>query len=209
MIVAPSSPPPSSYAGTRSPRSRLCSHPGCSKQVQQGGVCCRHGARTTRSLCTDPGGCTNVAKRGGLCRRHGAFSLGTCGKAGCKRVARSGGHCDLHQRPLTPHRTEEEVSSSSCCGDGDDDDADDGIAAQAASSSSSPTCVMQHHTHFDLGDLEDTTTSPIMYRTVSGEAYDEMQGGCVTHAHGGGGNPPNDEEELDLDFLGDYYEDMY
>ena len=101
------------------------------------------------------------------------------------------------------------MSSSSCCGDGDDDDADDGIAAQAASSSSSPTCVMQHHTHFDLGDLEDTTTSPIMYRTVSGEAYDEMQGGCVTHAHGGGGNPPNDEEELDLDFLGDYYEDMY
>jgi hypothetical protein len=99
-------------------------------------------------------------------------------------------------------------SSSSCCGDGDDDDADDGIAAQAASSSSSPTCVMQN-THFDLGDLEDTTTSPIMYRTVSGEAYDEMQGSCVTHAHGGGGNPPNDEEELDLDFLGDYYEDMY
>lgn len=191
----------SSYAGTRSPRSRLCSHLGCSKQVQQGGVCCRHGARTTRALCTDPSGCTNVAKRGGLCRRHGAFRLGTCGKAGCRRVARSGGHCDHHQ-PQT-HDTREVSSCSGCADD------DDGIAAQAALSSS-PTCVMQH-AHYDMGEYDTTTTSPmmrgLMYRTVSGEMYQEMQGGCV--AHGGNGNPPIDEEELDLDFLGDYYEDMY
>ncbi len=52
MIVAPSS--SSSHVRTRPPRFRLCSHPGCSKQVQQGGVCCRHGARTSRNLCTDP-----------------------------------------------------------------------------------------------------------------------------------------------------------
>ena len=211
MILASPSSSSGGYAiGTRSPRSRLCSHPGCSKQVQQGGVCCRHGARTTRALCTDPSGCTNVAKRGGLCRRHGAFQLGTCGKVGCKRVARSGGHCDLHQS-LTSDRTEEVRSSSSSSSGGDDND--DGIAAQVALSSS-PTCVMQHAHYDDMGEY-DTTTSPmmrgLMYRAVSGETYEEMLGGCIAHAQGGNGgdNPPIDEEELDLDFLVDYYEDMY
>eukprot|EP00584_Thalassiosira_punctigera_P005654 CAMPEP_0172531022 /NCGR_PEP_ID=MMETSP1067-20121228/4584_1 /TAXON_ID=265564 ORGANISM="Thalassiosira punctigera, Strain Tpunct2005C2" /NCGR_SAMPLE_ID=MMETSP1067 /ASSEMBLY_ACC=CAM_ASM_000444 /LENGTH=84 /DNA_ID=CAMNT_0013315345 /DNA_START=159 /DNA_END=409 /DNA_ORIENTATION=+ len=46
-------------------KGRLCSAPGCTKQVQQGGVCCKHGAKTTRASCRHPGGCTNVAKRGG------------------------------------------------------------------------------------------------------------------------------------------------
>ena len=134
MMVAPSSSSSSSHARTRPPRFfRLCTHPGCSKQVQQGGVCCRHGARTSRTICTDPSGCTNVAKRGGLCRRHGAFRLGTCGKAGCKRVSRTGGYCDSHQ-PLT---TATEVSSSIVSLDDDDGDI-------AKALSSSPTCDMQH-----------------------------------------------------------------
>ena len=42
---------------------RLCSHPKCPRQVQQGGVCCKHGAKTTRALCRADD-CTNVAKRG-------------------------------------------------------------------------------------------------------------------------------------------------
>ena len=40
MIVAPPS--------SSSPSLRLCTHPGCSKQAQQGGVCCRYGARKSR-----------------------------------------------------------------------------------------------------------------------------------------------------------------
>ena len=146
MIVAPSS--SSSHVRTRPPRFRLCSHPGCSKQVQQGGVCCRHGARTSRNLCTDPSGCTNVAKRGGLCRRHGAFRLEMCSRAGCKRVSRTGGYCDSHQ-PLT---TNAEVSSSIVSLDDDDGIAqalsssrvssgDDGIAKTL---SNIPTCDMHH-----------------------------------------------------------------
>lgn len=131
--VAPSLSSSSSHARIRPPRFRLCTHPGCSKQVQQGGVCCRHGARTSRNLCTDPSGCTNVAKRGGLCRRHGAFRLGTCGKAGCKRVSRSGGYCDSHQ-PLITDAMEVSSSSSSSL------DNDDGDSAQALSSSQ--TCNM-------------------------------------------------------------------
>lgn len=146
MIVAPSS--SSSHVRTRPPRFRLCSHPGCSKQVQQGGVCCRHGARTSRNLCTDPSGCTNVAKRGGLCRRHGAFRLEMCSRAGCKRVSRTGGYCDSHQ-PLT---TNTEVSSSIVSLDDDDvitqalsssrvSSGDDGIAKTL---SNIPTCDMHH-----------------------------------------------------------------
>ena len=40
MIVAPPS--------SSSPRLRQYTHPGCSKQAQQGGVCCRYGARKSR-----------------------------------------------------------------------------------------------------------------------------------------------------------------
>ena len=99
--------------------------------VQQGGVCCRHGAKTTRALCnytgTDDGfngfsngvssggRCTNVAKRGGLCRRHGAFDLINCQKAGCKRVARSGDYCDLHTKRMKrrKQRKQEELKEES------------------------------------------------------------------------------------------------
>ena len=53
-------------------KGRLCSVSGCTKQIQQGGVCCRHGAKTTRAKCShedyEEGPCQNVAKRGGLCR---------------------------------------------------------------------------------------------------------------------------------------------
>jgi len=75
---------------------RICTVAGCTKQVQQGGVCCKHGAKTYRASCYIPN-CTNVAKRGGLCRRHGAFKLEGCHIEGCKRVAREGTkYCNLH-----------------------------------------------------------------------------------------------------------------
>ena len=94
---------------------QLCSVAGCIKRVQQGGVCCRHGAKTTRALCsykgTDEGfngfsmgvgaggQCPNVAKRGGLCRRHGAFDLPDCNDPFCKRVAQKGDdYCVLHTK---------------------------------------------------------------------------------------------------------------
>jgi len=96
---------------------QLCSVAGCIKRVQQGGVCCRHGAKTTRALCsykgTDEGfngfssgvgaggQCPNVAKRGGLCRRHGAFDLPDCSDPFCKRVAQKGDdYCVLHIKSI-------------------------------------------------------------------------------------------------------------
>jgi len=96
---------------------QLCSVAGCIKRVQQGGVCCRHGAKTTRALCsykgTDEGfngfssgvgaggQCPNVAKRGGLCRRHGAFDLPDCSDPFCKRVAQKGDdYCVLHTKSI-------------------------------------------------------------------------------------------------------------
>ncbi|KAL9189561.1 hypothetical protein ACHAXT_009236 [Thalassiosira profunda] len=76
-------------------RGRTCSVPGCPKQVQQGGLCCRHGARSTRGMCRH-NGCTNASKRGGLCRRHGAFDLNTCARKGCRHVAVQGNFCNIH-----------------------------------------------------------------------------------------------------------------
>ncbi len=49
-----------------------CSAGGCTNNVQNGGVCIRHGARKLkRRLCSSKG-CTSIAKKGGVCYRHGA-----------------------------------------------------------------------------------------------------------------------------------------
>lgn len=77
---------------------RLCTIFGCSKQVQQGGVCCEHGAKTRRSPCSRKG-CANFSQRGGLCRRHGAFLLAVCHEEKCKRIAKDGLYCDAHHAP--------------------------------------------------------------------------------------------------------------
>mmetsp|Transcript_36232 Transcript_36232/g.66560 ORF Transcript_36232/g.66560 Transcript_36232/m.66560 type:complete len:192 (+) Transcript_36232:188-763(+) len=95
VAVAENEGPSPKVAKPKGSRYRLCSVPDCTKQVQQGGVCCRHGAKTTRASCSHEG-CTNVAKRGGLCRKHGAFKLETCTREGCKRVAKQGKFCDSH-----------------------------------------------------------------------------------------------------------------
>jgi len=46
-----------------------CSSDGCTNQVQNGGVCRRHGAKVKR--CSSVG-CTKQAQKGGVCIRHGA-----------------------------------------------------------------------------------------------------------------------------------------
>ena len=85
----------SDHGGTRRRAHRSCTIVGCLKQVQQGGVCCEHGAKTRRSPCSTKG-CVNFSQRGGLCRRHGAFLLETCHVEGCKRIAKNGRLCDSH-----------------------------------------------------------------------------------------------------------------
>ena len=81
---------------SRSRNHRMCTVSGCSKLVQQGGVCCEHGAKTRRSPCSTKG-CTNFSQRGGLCRRHGAFRLEACHREGCKRIATKGRFCNVHR----------------------------------------------------------------------------------------------------------------
>ena len=49
---------------------KICSADGCTKYVQQGKVCIRHGAKQKR--CSSEG-CTNKVQRRGVCRRHGAY----------------------------------------------------------------------------------------------------------------------------------------
>lgn len=84
---------------TRSRRTRahprLCTISGCIKQVQQGGLCCKHGAKTRRSSCSTKD-CTNFSQRGGLCRKHGAFLLKTCQSAACRRISKNGSFCHYH-----------------------------------------------------------------------------------------------------------------
>ena len=48
---------------------KICSADGCTKCVQRGGVCFRHGAKVKR--CSHEG-CANQAQKRGLCIRHGA-----------------------------------------------------------------------------------------------------------------------------------------
>jgi len=52
-------------------RPKICKHEGCTNQVQNGGVCRRHGAKLTQYKCTHVG-CTNYAHNGRdrLCDSH-------------------------------------------------------------------------------------------------------------------------------------------
>ena len=52
-------------------RRKKCSNKGCNNQVQNGGVCIRHGASWTKKTCSHKG-CTNYAQKGGVCVKHGA-----------------------------------------------------------------------------------------------------------------------------------------
>jgi hypothetical protein len=102
---------------------RLCNITGCTKQVQQGGVCCQHGAKTRRSPCSKKW-CTNFSQRGGLCRRHGAFELETCRVEGCKRIAKEGQLCDQHRtssedtKSANTDKTTEPIYTNASCSTG-------------------------------------------------------------------------------------------
>ena len=75
---------------------KLCSAPGCTKHVQQGGVCCKHGAKQVRKTCSEPG-CKNYAIKGGVCCKHGAKQVRkTCSEPGCTTFAIKGGVCCKH-----------------------------------------------------------------------------------------------------------------
>jgi len=56
---------------------RLCSVIECTNQVQNGGVCRRHGAKVWLMVKTcSHEGCTNYLSRGGVCWTHGAKPTG-------------------------------------------------------------------------------------------------------------------------------------
>lgn len=69
-----------------------CSKQGCTNQVQQGGLCIRHGAKV--KMCT-ASGCTKLAQQGGLCIKHGA-SVKLCSWGDCGKLAQRGGVCYSH-----------------------------------------------------------------------------------------------------------------
>eukprot|EP00986_Skeletonema_menzelii_P009152 scaffold4081_cov145-Skeletonema_menzelii.AAC.7 len=70
-----------------------CSADGCTNGVVNGGVCMRHGAKVRR--CSNKGGCTNYAVKGGVCMRHGA-KVKRCSIEGCTSYAKQGGVCIRH-----------------------------------------------------------------------------------------------------------------
>ncbi|KAL9189555.1 hypothetical protein ACHAXT_009230 [Thalassiosira profunda] len=81
------------------PQGRICSVSGCSKRIQQGGVCCRHGAFDLNTC--DTKGCRSVAVHGIFCSVH----TETCAKAGCRAAATSGYYCQRHCGKPPPRKT--------------------------------------------------------------------------------------------------------
>jgi hypothetical protein len=73
---------------------KLCRVEGCTKQVQNGGVCITHGAKLKR--CSSEG-CPNRAVKGGVCKRHGAVvERKKCSAEDCTNLAVKGGVCHRH-----------------------------------------------------------------------------------------------------------------
>mmetsp|Transcript_3957 Transcript_3957/g.5936 ORF Transcript_3957/g.5936 Transcript_3957/m.5936 type:complete len:172 (+) Transcript_3957:121-636(+) len=111
---------------------KICSAEGCSKRVQAGGVCWKHGKHMyqfkvcraeecneparTRGLCIRHDalrlvcsyrGCANQVCRGGLCMRHGNCTQKTeCRVEGCTKQVVKGGVCYRHgpKRPTCNFR---------------------------------------------------------------------------------------------------------
>ena len=71
---------------------KRCSQNGCDNQVQQGGVCVKHGARVMH--CNQEG-CSNQVVQGGVCLKHGA-SVKRCNQDGCSKQVVQGGVCVKH-----------------------------------------------------------------------------------------------------------------
>ena len=78
-----------------SDKAMRCSREGCTRGVQKGGLCGRHGAKVKQ--CGNEG-CTKQAKRGGHCLRHGGWvNVKLCSHKSCTSKARvKGGLCKRH-----------------------------------------------------------------------------------------------------------------
>eukprot|EP00984_Skeletonema_dohrnii_P015434 scaffold6670_cov81-Skeletonema_dohrnii-CCMP3373.AAC.2 len=87
-----------------------CPVDGCTNQVQNGGVCIKHGAEVKR--CSSKG-CTNGAIKGGVCKKHAVEQLKKqicmhgakvklCSSEGCTHYAFKGGVC-VHCPPANLH----------------------------------------------------------------------------------------------------------
>ncbi len=73
---------------------KICSADGCTKFVQSGGVCFKHGAKVKARRCKIEG-CTHYVVNGGVCVRHGATRK-NCSMEGCSNNAQQGGVCIKH-----------------------------------------------------------------------------------------------------------------
>ena len=85
---------------------KYCSQEGCDNQVQQGGICYKHGARVAKlkdgkkrgarkcKYCSQ-NGCVNQVKQGGVCVQHGAI-VKRCSHIGCNKQPKQGGVCIQH-----------------------------------------------------------------------------------------------------------------
>lgn len=72
-----------------------CTHEGCTKFAQIGGVCNEHGANELVRICIIEG-CTNqVKQKGGLCRKHGKRKY--CSHEDCSLLATKGSLCNKHR----------------------------------------------------------------------------------------------------------------
>jgi hypothetical protein len=87
--------------GVRKRKRKLCSQDGCSKHVQQGGVCFKHGVR--EKLCSQDG-CGRYVQQGGVCIKHGA-RVKRCSQDGCGKQAVQGGVCVQHGASVKRRRS--------------------------------------------------------------------------------------------------------
>ena len=81
--------------GSGPPKKRVrkrCSAEGCTNNIQNGGVCFRHGAKKKPCSVDD---CTNQVVNGGVCIRHGA-KVKLCSVDNCTNYAKKGGVCVQH-----------------------------------------------------------------------------------------------------------------
>ena len=75
-----------------------CTHPGCTNNSLNGGVCTRHGSEEKVKRCSHKG-CSNKSRKGGVCRRHGSIEK-RCSHEGCTTNAAKGGVCCKHGAKL-------------------------------------------------------------------------------------------------------------
>lgn len=83
--------------GAKSSIKKSCTQPDCTNQAVKNGVCKRHGASLPWKACNIPT-CTKQAVQGGVCIGHGAkqASKKLCKEEGCTRQAKKGGVCKKH-----------------------------------------------------------------------------------------------------------------